>query len=54
VKIHHSYCEANMCANVLANLCCVIGPTMMFYEACPTQVSNFFTFGISFSHVVAV
>jgi hypothetical protein len=46
-----------MCADSLANLGCMIGPTMMFYEAYPTQVSNFLTtdkFGVSFSHVVAV
>jgi hypothetical protein len=28
-NIHHSYCEANMCADALANLGCMIGPTMI-------------------------
>jgi ribonuclease HI len=57
VKIHHSYHEANMCADVLANLGCMIGPTMMFYEACPAQVNNFLTAGksrIRFSHIIVV
>jgi hypothetical protein len=46
-----------MCADALANLGCMIGPTMIFYEACPAQVSNFFIAdksGVSFSRVIAV
>jgi hypothetical protein len=57
VKIHHSYREANMCVDALANLGCMISPTMIFYEACPAQVSNFLIAdksGVSFSRVIAV
>jgi ribonuclease HI len=52
VKIHHSYREANMCADALANLGCMIGLTMTFYEGCPTQVSDILIAdksGVSFS-----
>ena len=46
-----------MCDDALANLGCMITPTMMFYEACPAQVNNFRIvdkFGVSFSRVIAV
>jgi hypothetical protein len=49
--------EANIFANAIANLSCMIGPMMMFCETCPTQVSNFLTAdrsGVNFSRVVAV
>jgi len=40
VKVKHSYREANRCADALANIGCIVGNEMMFYESCPTQINH--------------
>jgi len=40
VKVKHSYREANRCADALANIGCIMGNEMMFYELCPTQINH--------------
>jgi TnpA family transposase len=42
VQICHSYKEVNACANVLANIACGGGFTLMLYEHCPAQISMLF------------
>jgi hypothetical protein len=42
VQICHSYREANVCANALANIACDGGFTLMLYEHCPAQISVLF------------
>ncbi|CAJ2653650.1 unnamed protein product [Trifolium pratense] len=42
VKIRHTYREANLCADALANIGCGLGDTVIFYESCPTQIRHLF------------
>jgi hypothetical protein len=38
--VHHSYHEANFCANVLASHGCLMDNTMGFYEYCPALFNH--------------
>jgi ribonuclease HI len=40
IKVCHSYCEANMCADALANMGCDHGPRLRRYAQCPTRLSS--------------
>jgi hypothetical protein len=49
------YRDANRCADVLAHMGCDLGSTMIIYESCPTQLSQFMladAFGTSVPRVV--
>ncbi|KAK2373854.1 Polynucleotidyl transferase, ribonuclease H superfamily protein [Trifolium repens] len=55
VRIRHTYRKANRCADVLAHMRCDLGSTMIIYESCPTQLSQFMladAFGTSVPRVV--
>ncbi|MCH88324.1 ribonuclease H, partial [Trifolium medium] len=38
VEIEHSYREAKMCADALANIGCSLGEEMIFFDVCPPQI----------------
>ncbi|KAK2362266.1 heat shock 70 kDa protein [Trifolium repens] len=40
VVINHSYREANKCADVLANIGCIIDTHMVYYDTCPRECHN--------------
>jgi ribonuclease HI len=42
VEISHMYREANKCADALANIGCSTGYEIMYYETCPTQISELY------------
>jgi ribonuclease HI len=39
VVIKYSYCEANKCADVLANIGCTLDSTIVYNDSCPTKCS---------------
>jgi hypothetical protein len=43
VRICHTYREANLCADALAQIGCDLGNSMMYYESCPTQIRHLVT-----------
>ncbi|AES80811.1 hypothetical protein MTR_7g085230 [Medicago truncatula] len=49
------YREANRCADTLANIGCIMGNEMMFYESCPTQINYLLTAdqaGVTFPRLI--
>jgi hypothetical protein len=41
VHIRHTYCEVNVCADMLAHVECELGSTMIIYESYSAQISHF-------------
>jgi hypothetical protein len=40
VEIAHTYHEVNMCADALANIWCSLDYDIMFFDSCPSQISE--------------
>jgi hypothetical protein len=40
VKVCHSYCEANVCADALANMGCEHSPGLRLYDHCPSRLRS--------------
>jgi hypothetical protein len=40
IKMCHSYREANVCADALANMGCEHGPGIQLYDHCPFRLSS--------------
>jgi hypothetical protein len=57
VKIYHSYCEANKCADALANMSCILDCIIVFFESCPNSIKDVFfadVMGLSTPHLIAL
>ncbi|PNY05004.1 ethylene responsive transcription factor 1b [Trifolium pratense] len=42
VEVHHTYREANRCADALANMGCNLGYDITIFNSCPIQLSAIF------------
>jgi hypothetical protein len=57
VEISHTYREANKCADASANIDCSTGYDIMYYESCPSQISELYladSLGITAHRLISV
>jgi hypothetical protein len=57
IEVCHSYCEANACADTLANMGCEHGPGIRLNEHCSSRLSSLLlddTMGITTPRVIVV
>lgn len=57
VVVKHSYCEANQCADALANYGCSLSGDISFFESRPTQFGHLLTavvMGLSIPSLILV